>query len=167
MAPVAKATSYQVISRHGFAEVRFHATSGHHALHALCSFKKEEVITGFQAGTIHAVPNYLTLQVGEGQHISLAPDCLQYTNHSCAPNVFFDTSAMQLVALTDIEPGDELHFFYPSTEWEMAQPFVCHCGQPGCLQTISGASGLQEEQWKEYRLTEFIHARLREKHTGE
>lgn len=31
-------------------------------------------------------------------------------------------------ALRDIQPGDELSFFYPSTEWEMAQGFECKCG---------------------------------------
>jgi SET domain-containing protein len=40
---------------------------------------------------------------------------MQYINHSCDPNVAFDTTAFKLVALKDIKAGDELVFFYPST----------------------------------------------------
>ena len=35
--------------------------------------------------------------------------------------------------------GDKLTFFYPSTEWTMAQPFECRCGSAGCLGVIRGA----------------------------
>jgi hypothetical protein len=43
-------------------------------------------------------------------------------------------------------PGDELTFFYPSTEWSMAQPFNCLCGKPTCRGRISGARDMTEEQ---------------------
>jgi len=35
--------------------------------------------------------------------------------------------------------GDELSFYYPSTEWEMTQSFDCLCGTASCLGKISGA----------------------------
>jgi hypothetical protein len=31
-----------------------------------------------------------------------------------------------------IEVGQELTFFYPSTEWDMAQGFECICGTATC-----------------------------------
>ncbi len=74
---------------------------------------------------------YLTVQTGTDRHITLIPDFLQYINHSCSPNIFFNTTTMELVCLQPIQPGDEFTFFYPSTEWEMAQPFVCNCGTAG------------------------------------
>lgn len=67
----------------------------------------------------------LVAQVDEDQHIELLPEWLQHINHSCDPNVLFDTRARKLVALRDIQPGDELCCFYPATEWVMDNPFVC------------------------------------------
>ncbi|MGK7904081.1 MAG: SET domain-containing protein-lysine N-methyltransferase [Hormoscilla sp.] len=63
----------------------------------------------------------------------LDPDFLQYINHSCAPNVFFDTSDLFLRALSKIEIGEELTFFYPSTEWSMDRQFDCLCQSKDCL----------------------------------
>ena len=103
---------------------------------------------------------YLTVQTGEDKHITLQPEFLQYINHSCYPNVFFDTTAMQLVALKEIQPGDELMFFYPSTEWDMSQPFDCFCGTTQCLHRIQGAAYLSDEEAKRYRLTDFINEKF-------
>ena len=41
-----------------------------------------------------------------------------------------------------LEIGDELTFFYPSTEWEMSEPFVCECQSKNgkrCEERIAGA----------------------------
>ena len=77
-------------------------------------------------------------------------------NHSCDPNVFFDTTKMEVVCLKHIQPGEEFRFFYPSTEWEMSQPFVCNCGSSNCLQLISGAAQLSDDTLAKYRLSDFI-----------
>lgn len=45
-----------------------------------------------------------------------------------------------------LNEGDELTFFYPSTEWDMAQPFDCHCGSENCLGKVRGASELTREE---------------------
>jgi hypothetical protein len=118
------------------------------------------VIAEFWAGTIAAEPTYLTVQVDEGKHITLQPEFLQYINHSCAPNVFFNTTTMQLVALKEISVDEEMTFFYPSTEWEMIQPFRCYCGSPSCLGEIKGAAYLSKNVVKQYRLTDFIQQQL-------
>ena len=143
-----------------FAEVVVDEATGQHALHACSLFEKDQVITAFAAGKIFDSPNYLTIQLNDEHHISLMPECLQYTNHSCEPNVFFDTTNMQLIALRNIEPGDEFCFFYPSTEYAMARPFSCLCQSENCLGEISGALNLSENQRKEYKLTDFILKKL-------
>src|ERR1700739_2845416 len=114
----------QVISNHAIAEVWQNASNNQKSLHALQSFKAGDVISRFHAGTLSTVATYLTVQVGENRHITLQPEFLQYINHSCEPNVFFNTTTMQVVCLRDINVGEELTFFYPSTEWDMVQPFV-------------------------------------------
>ncbi len=129
---------------------------GQHSLHATVFFDEGEIICSFSAKETFTTPSYLTLQTGLHQHISLQPECLQYTNHSCDPNVFFDTEKMELVALRSIQPDDEMVFFYPSTEWQMASPFTCNCGSAKCLGTIAGAASLKEKQLETYRLTRFI-----------
>lgn len=51
-----------------------------------------------------------------------------------------------LVGPKGLQPGDELTFFYPSTEWSMAQPFTCLCGHQSCRGTISGAKDMTARQ---------------------
>ena len=95
--------AYRTISNHVIAERRQKLSNEQNALFALQSFQPGEVIADFSAGTIAAEPTYLTVQVGIGKHITLQPEFLQYINHSCEPNVFFNTTTMQLVALKEIQ----------------------------------------------------------------
>jgi hypothetical protein len=148
--------AYRLLSNHGFAEVKEHLLSGQKALFSLQQFSAGEVITQFSAAEIRTTPNYLTVQTGEDKHIILYPTFIQYINHSCSPNSFFNTTTMQLEALTTIEPGTELTFFYPSTEWDMQQPFSCNCGSTNCLGEIRGAAHLSPIKGSHYRLTDFI-----------
>ena len=155
--------AYRHVSNHVFAEVRQHISSGQNALFTLRSWQAGEVIADFSAGTISAEPTYLTVQVDEGKHITLQPEFLQYINHSCEPNVFFDTTLMQLVALKEIPAGSEFAFFYPSSEWEMTQSFHCYCGKSGCLGEIRGAAYLSQEALSQHRFTDYIQSRLTRK----
>ena len=69
----------------------------------------------------------LVAAVGPGQHLQL--DMLSNLNHSCRPNTVLDAEARTVSASRDIEAGEMLSFFYPSTEWHMDRPFVCQCGE--------------------------------------
>lgn len=151
---------YRIVSNHDFAERRQKNSNGQNGLFALRSYQPGDVIAAFHAGTIAAEPTYLTVQVGLRRHITLQPEFLQYINHSCDPNVFFDTTSMQLVALKVIRPEDEMVFFYPSTEWKMTQSFECYCGSPHCLGDIRGAAYLSKEAIEKYRVTDFIQQQL-------
>jgi SET domain len=156
-------SAYRIVSNHVFAERRQKLSNDQNALFALRSYQPGEAIADFSAGTISAEPTYLTVQVGIGKHITLQPEFLQYINHSCEPNVFFNTTTMQLVALKDIQPEEELTFFYPSTEWAMTQSFNCYCGSSSCIGEIKGASFLSNEVATQYRFTDFIQTQLAEK----
>jgi hypothetical protein len=152
--------AYRIISNHGFAERRQKLSNGQNALFTLRSYQPGEVIAHFTAGTISAEPTYLTVQVGVGKHITLQPEFLQYINHSCDPNVFFNTTTMQLVALKEVSQGEEMTFFYPSTEWKMTQSFNCYCGSASCIGKIRGAAFLSREAQEKYCLTDFIQQQL-------
>jgi len=154
---------FEVISNHVFANVLLNNSTHQKSLHAAVSFAAGDIISTFGAGITQSFPTYLTVQTAADRHITLVPEYLQYINHSCDPNVFFDTTLMQLICLQPLQPGDELTFFYPSTEWEMAQPFVCNCGSEGCLQLINGASHLSVKTLAKYRLTDFIKSQVKQK----
>jgi hypothetical protein len=153
----------EVISHHQFADVWLDTSTNQKSLHATVAINAGDVIKPFYAGSVQQHPTYLTVQTGVDRHITLHPEFLQYINHSCEPNVFFDTNSMQLICIKPLQPGDELSFFYPSTEWKMAQPFVCNCGSAECLQLINGASHLSIETLSKYRLTDFIRQQVKQK----
>jgi hypothetical protein len=149
-----------VVSSHGNLDICENKATGHKSLHTTLACKPNAIISKFAAGAIVHDPTYLTVQVGDRAHITLQPEYLQYINHSCNPNVFFDTHRMLLLAIKPLVPGDELTFFYPSTEWNMVQPFHCFCEAPNCLQYIKGAAHLSHHELSTYQLTHFIQEKL-------
>ena len=153
-------SAYKMLSKHGFADIMQNSSTGEKSLHATTFFDVGDTICAFGANKVLDTPNYLTVQTGEDKHITLDPEFLQYINHSCNPNVFFNTTTMELVALKEIQPGDEMMFFYPSTEWKMEQPFDCFCGTHQCLHRIQGAFYLSKAEAGRYRLTDFILEKL-------
>lgn len=112
------------------------------ALVANRSFESGETVARFDDAPL-AEKSYLTVQVGPGQHVQL--DVLSHLNHSCRPNTMIDTDARTVTATRDIEAGEVLTFFYPSTEWEMDRPFICQCGAPDCVKIVAGARYLSVE----------------------
>jgi hypothetical protein len=130
---------------------------GHRALFSRANFQAGEAIRTFGASQIMTQPDRYTVQTATAnRHIILEPEFLLYINHHCRPNVFFDLRTMQLRAVAPIRKGDELTFFYPSTEWSMSEAFTCHCGSAHCLGKIQGAAFLDEETLKTYDLSEHI-----------
>lgn len=151
---------FAVVSHFGFAEIRKDLASEQQSLFALQLFEEGSLISPFGAAFTTNKPSYLTVQVGHRKHIALHPSFLQYINHSCDPNCFFDTTSMQVVALREIRAGEEFTFFYPSTEWQMDSPFECYCKQPGCLGLIRGAAHIPEAILVKYRLSDFIKSQV-------
>ncbi|EXJ91019.1 hypothetical protein A1O1_04126 [Capronia coronata CBS 617.96] len=119
--------------------------------------------------------SWSTVQVSETQHIELNCDFL-YLNHSCEPSLELHVVPdggdldnakpvieVRVAARRDehgnpqgIKPGDELTFFYPSTEWIMDQPFECRCATKSCKGWISGARDMTPDQLRGYFLNAHI-----------
>ncbi|KAK5128833.1 hypothetical protein LTR85_000166 [Meristemomyces frigidus] len=88
-----------------------------------------------------------------------------------------DTLTAQLVGLAgevrvardrDLQPGDELTFFYPSTEWKFDREFDCACGKAECVGVLRGASGLEREMLgRRYFVNEHILELARRCDSGE
>ena len=153
----------KIVSTHNGTCVEEDSATRQRSLHATKAFKRGDVVSIFTPEEELSSPTYLTVQKADGLHITLSPSFLQYVNHACSPTAFFDTTFMQFVALKDVDEGEELTFFYPSTEWQMAQAFTCHCGNIDCLGTIQGAAFLPEKVLQRYRLTDFIKRKLEER----
>lgn len=139
-----------------FAEIWESPETEEKSLHSLVEFMPGDTIAKLGIKEILDQPNYLTVQIGDQEHIMLDPEFLQYINHSCDPNVFFDTKNMIITCLRKIDIGNAMTFFYPSTEWSMAQGFDCLCGSEKCLGKIQGAADLSADVSKMYRLNEYI-----------
>jgi hypothetical protein len=95
-------------------------------------------------------PSRYSVQVD--QHVHLEPDIelgagessdryhWRFMNHSCDPNAVIE--GREIVACRDMEPGDAVTFDYNTTEWEIAEPFLCRCGSAKCLKEIRGYKSL-------------------------
>ena len=101
------------------------------------AYKKGEVICEIPKEKVVNKPDRFTVQIGRTEHTNVGK--LAALNHSCDPNVILDTTKLQMVARRDIEKGEELSFFYPSTEWEMDAPFICLCGSTNCIHVVAGS----------------------------
>lgn len=103
-----------------------------------------------------------TIQIGRDLHLTdLGP--FAYLDHSCRPAVHVDVEAMAVVALRALRPGAPLTFFYPATEWEMAEPFPCRCGAPGCVRRVAGARRLPAAVLARYELSPHVRELVAER----
>jgi len=102
------------------------------------------------------VKAYSSVQYGTGphDHFELNSDLL-FMNHSCDPSVqvLLPPGRPDRWCLKSgpngLKQGEAATFFYPSTEWDMAQGFRCSCGSDKCLGEIRGAKYLTIEQLEE------------------
>ncbi|KAG9101916.1 hypothetical protein FS749_001882 [Ceratobasidium sp. UAMH 11750] len=138
----------------GLVEVNIQPGEFNSGLICLQPFKAGKIVTRL-TGTTRAQKSWSTVQYGvePDAHIELN-SVLVYVNHSCSPNAAFDLTSPNKAewsfrAIRDIRPGEELSFFYPSTEWDMDQAFECKCGAENCLGYISGAKDLSRAQLEE------------------
>ena len=110
--------------------------------------------------------SYSSVQATRDADIELNSD-LVFINHSCDPSLEFDMTRFEVrvVQHRPLHKGDELSFFYPSTEWDMAQPFDCGCGASDavCLKRITGAKTADESLPRRYWLNKHIEDLLAER----
>ncbi|KAL4931017.1 uncharacterized protein BDV17DRAFT_257982 [Aspergillus undulatus] len=109
---------------------------------------------------------YTSVADGANSRIELNSD-LVYCNHSCHPSLVFDMTLFE-VRVVDNRPlavGDELTFFYPSSEWTMVQAFQCQCaaGPDRCLGLIEGSRHLEPDVLERYWLNDHVWGLLAEK----
>ena len=115
------------------------------ALHTLAAGQRILTIDGQET----AQPSRHSVQVGPALHVaplqgSLDVGFWRYLNHSCAPNAWL--RGRELIALRDIRAREDVTFDYDTTEWDMAEPFACHCGSATCRGLVRGFAHLSTAQ---------------------
>lgn len=76
-------------------------------------------------------------------------DFAECFNHSCDPNAGFEGQIM-LVAMRDIQPGEEITFDYVMCEFQDFE-MECHCGSLGCRGIIKSSDWENPELQKRYK----------------
>jgi hypothetical protein len=118
------------------------------------AYSKGEVICEIPTEKLFDKANRYTVQISQDKHTEVGK--LSALNHSCDPNVILDTANLEMIARRDIEVGEELSFFYPSTEWEMDAPFICLCGAVNCIHVVAGARFLPLSTLENHYLNKHI-----------
>ena len=101
---------------------------------------------------------------------------LVYTNHSCSPTVEIQvyepdaqgnypggvSGEVRVVGDHDLQVGDDVTWFYPSTEWESPRPFKCLCGTEErgegkrCIGTQRGSKFLDQGVLQNYFMNKHV-----------
>lgn len=124
------------------------------------------VFTAITTATPTTEKRWSSVQTGRDAHIELN-SALLYMNHSCAPSLEVDTAAMvvRVARDHDLQVGDDLTFFYPSSEWCFSRPFDCLCGagKGVCVGEVKGAEALSREQLNRWFVNAHIEDLVKER----
>lgn len=127
------------------------------------------LFTPITTHTYVSKPEWSSVQTGREEHIELNSGLL-YINHSCQPVLEVDTTKMEVRVANnrDLKAGDDLSFFYPSTEWYCARPFECRCGagEDVCIGTQQGAYFLSKDKLDQYFINKHILELAAERDAG-
>jgi hypothetical protein len=118
------------------------------------------ILSKFNKKILRNYPSWQTVQINEKEHTY--DENIIYINHHCSPNTILDTVRGLWVAIKEIQLGEEMFFFYPSTEWDMNRgddyPFECQCKSKDCIGVVAGAKYLSLERLSKYFLNPHISA---------
>lgn len=144
-----------ILTRRKVAVVRYDRSF--HLIAAAPVFGGDVILTidGVEASR----PSFSSVQVEEHMHIDIDTTLelleqidrypWRFLNHSCEPNTL--VRGRDLVTLRHVRHGEELTFNYNTTEFDMAEPFACHCGSLFCLGTVRGFRHLRPPQRERLR----------------
>lgn len=99
-------------------------------------------------------PSRFSVQIDQNLHIDLEGTHSEtevldryfwrFLNHSCEPTAAI--RGMDVVALREIGQWEEITFDYDTTEYDMAEPFDCRCGNLLCRGRIQGFKYLDDDE---------------------
>lgn len=98
-----------------------------------------KVFTGEEFVKLPLDRQMYSIQIEENIYqVSVEPsEPADYVNHSCDPNAGL-AGQISLVAMRDIEAGEEICFDYAMSDGSPYDEFVCGCGSPKCRGVVTG-----------------------------
>lgn len=97
-----------------------------------------------------------TFQIGKDEYVyPLYPS--RYLNHSCSPNAGLKDD-IQVIALRQISPGEEITFDYSTTMLERDWELACRCGAPNCRGTVRDFDFLPKKLQSHYLSLEIVQS---------
>lgn len=171
-------TNYSYLSPK--TESRPHPQKGNCGVFAAAPIRKGELISLWGGRIVGAdqidpsMPNFTQqiLQIEDNFYLATPAmedaDCF---NHSCNPNVGM-SGQIGLLAMRDIESGEEICLDYAMCDGSNYDEFDCTCGSPNCRGRITGEDWKRPELWERYEgyfspyLQRRIAALRKEAHQG-
>jgi hypothetical protein len=93
----------------------------------------------------------ISVQIEEDLYLAPAVEGpAEWVNHSCHPNAGV-LGQVSLVAMRDIEVGEEVCYDYAMSDGSPYDEFTCHCGAPQCRGRVTGNDWRIPELWERYR----------------
>lgn len=142
------------------------------AVFARRRFKRGEVVTEFKGPRIHEseVPkryrgkNDRYVQIERHYYLGPSGEVDDILNHSCNPNtgLKFTGKGIFLVAIKDIEIGDEITWDYSSTLFGSSWKMKCHCREKNCRKLIGDFTLLDKKIQQKYFRMDIIPQYLKD-----
>lgn len=113
--------------------------------------------------------NYITQMDDDVWLLPLKRELADYFNHSCEPNAgFLNTRKLAdtLIAMRDINPGEQVTYHYAFTDIDAPYKFDCHCKALICTGTFSTSQYNDEKFYQKYwdYLAPFVRTRILDEH---
>lgn len=102
------------------------------------------------------------LQVDDELYLlSTVESMADWVNHCCEPNAGL-RGQVALVALRDIERGEEISYDYAMSDGSPYDSFACRCGASGCRGRVTGDDWRLESLWTRYagHFSPYLAARI-------
>jgi len=134
------------------------------SINSRVSLPRGSLFTRITTSTPAFPKRWSTVQTSKDTHLELN-SALLYMNHSCNPLLEVDVKEMvvRVSRERDLKAGDDLTFFYPSTEWEFDAPFECLCAEKGCLGKVRGAKFIEGKDAQRWWFNEHIQELMKER----
>jgi len=108
--------------------------------------------------------SFNSLQIGPNQYLDTEQPGM-FVNHSCEPNAGIRAD-IYLVALRDIQPGEEITFDYSTSMSEKLETMACQCGCPSCRRIIGDFHDLPNELKVRYLQQGIVQSFIVQEHHG-
>jgi len=139
-------------------QARPKATGSGNGIFAMQPLKKGELLAVF-GGVVYEWDTFIhlpeierTLCIQVEENYFLVPRPIgngDYVNHSCNPNAGL-SGQIALVAMRDIQPGEEICFDYAMSDTRPYVEFECGCGASSCRRHVTGSDWQLPELQRRY-----------------